>query len=283
MFRFATPVLCFRFLVSVSFLSFLLRLPAPTFGYSALPTMAKPVGTVAIIPARYASTRLPGKPLLRETGKPLIQHVYERAARAFSRVIVATDDDRILDAVRAFGGEAAMTSPRHPNGTCRIAEVAAKLKCSRVVNVQGDEPEIDLAHLRLVAKLLDDAPMATLAVRFTDSADAGKPDRVKVVLDKNDFALYFSRSRIPHSGDALLHLGLYAYTRKFLLEFVKLPAGRLEQAEKLEQLRALENGVRIKVGVVVGASIGGIDTPEDYRAFVERQGRAVTERTGGRL
>jgi 3-deoxy-manno-octulosonate cytidylyltransferase (CMP-KDO synthetase) len=238
--------------------------------------------TVALIPARFASTRLPGKPLLRETGKFLIQHVYERAARVFSRVIVATDDRRILEAVRSFGGEAAMTSARHPNGTCRIAEVAATLKAARIVNVQGDEPEADAKHLRLVATLLDDAPMATIAVPFSPDDDVENRARVKVVLDKNGFALYFSRSRIPSGGAALLHLGLYAYTRKFLLEFVKLSAGRLEQAEKLEQLRALENGVRIRVGVVSGVARGGIDTPEDYRAFVERQGRpAVARKTGG--
>jgi len=238
--------------------------------------------TVAIIPARFASTRLPGKPLLKETGKFLIQHVYERAARVFARVIVATDDRRILAAVRSFGGEAAMTSARHPNGTCRIAEVASTLKCSRVVNVQGDEPEVEAKHLRLVASLLDHANMATLAIPFSDPTETENPSRVKVVLDKSGFALYFSRSRIPSAGDALLHLGLYAYTRQFLLEFVKLSAGRLERAEKLEQLRALENGVRIRVGVVAGVARGGIDTAEDYRAFVERQGRpAGVRKTGG--
>ncbi len=239
-----------------------------------------PRRTLAVIPARYASTRLPGKPLLRETGKYLVQHVYERAAKAFDRVIVATDDDRILRAVRSFGGEAMMTSAKHPNGTCRIAEVASKTPCDRIVNVQGDEPEVDLRHLRLVAKLLDTAEMATLAVPFETETGAENPSRVKVVLDKKGFALYFSRSRIPHEGAALLHLGLYAYTRPFLLKFVKLPTGRLEQGERLEQLRALENGVRIRVGVVRGAARGGIDTAEDYRAFVERRA-AVAVRRGG--
>ena len=236
--------------------------------------------TLAVIPARYASTRLPGKPLLRETGKYLVEHAYERAAKVFDRVIVATDDDRILQAVRSFAGEAMMTSADHPNGTSRIAEIAKKIPCDRIVNVQGDEPEVDLKHLRLVAKLLDDAEMSTIAVPFESDADAENPNRVKVVLDKNGFAMYFSRSRIPHNGPALLHLGLYAYTRKFLLKFVKLQAGPLERGECLEQLRALENGVRIRVGVVKGAARGGIDTAEDYRAFVERRAAVAVNRGG---
>lgn len=225
---------------------------------------------VAVVPARYGSSRLPGKPLLAATGRPLIQHVVERASRVFPRVIVATDDRRILEAVRRFGGEAVMTSPRHDSGTSRAAEVVARLKCRRVVNVQGDEPEADPSHLLRVARLLDEAPMTTLAVPFARPEDADRPERVKVVLDRRGFALYFSRSRIPDGGLALLHLGVYGYSRRFLLQFARLRPTPLERAERLEQLRALEHGHRIRVGVVSGVPHGGIDTPQDYRAFVAR-------------
>ncbi|MBV8882249.1 MAG: 3-deoxy-manno-octulosonate cytidylyltransferase [Planctomycetaceae bacterium] len=232
---------------------------------------------VAVIPARYASTRLPGKPLLAETGKTLIQHVHEQVRRVagLDRIVVATDDDRIAQAVKAFGGEAVMTSNRHPTGTDRIAEAVKNIDCAKVVNVQGDEPEIEPELIETLIGLLDqDAEMATLAVPFENPQDALMSHRVKVVIDKHHNALYFSRSRIPYSNGtpspALLHLGLYGYTKAFLQRYVTLDSTPLEQAEKLEQLRALEHGYKIKVGIVKAKSLGGIDTPEDYAAFVKR-------------
>lgn len=246
---------------------------------------------VAVIPARFASTRLPGKPLLSDTGKPLIQHVVEAARRAQSlqRVIVATDDERIADAVRGFGGEVVMTRADHPTGTDRVAEVAATIPTAGIiVNVQGDEPEIEGASIdRLVALLRDypDAPMATLATPIRDEAIYRDPSCVKVVASSRGRALYFSRSPIPFHRDAapdfsdpaapaaLLHLGIYAYRRDFLLRVGDLPRSPLESFEKLEQLRVLEAGLPIAIGVVEEPSIG-IDTPEDYRRFVERRRRA---------
>lgn len=238
---------------------------------------------VAVVPARFASTRLPGKPLLSETGRPLIRHVVEAAARSsrLERVIVATDDDRILTAVRAFGGEAVMTREDHPSGTDRVAEVAAGLPDAEIiVNLQGDEPEIAGEALdRVVELLLDDpeVPMATLATPIRDEAIHRDPACVKVVLDARGRALYFSRSPIPMHRDGLpsgilglLHLGLYAYRRDFLMGLGKMAPSPLERAEKLEQLRVLEAGRPIAVGVVDEPSVG-IDTPEDYRRFVERQ------------
>ncbi len=231
---------------------------------------------VAVIPARFGSTRLPGKPLLKETGKYLIQHVYEQARRCarLGRVIVATDDERVLESVRSFGGEAVMTSLHHPSGTDRIAEAVRDVDCARVINIQGDEPEIEPGLIDTLIGLLDKAEMATLAVPFERPADAILPGRVKVVIDRHHNALYFSRSPIPHAlgggPPPLLHLGLYGYTKTFLLRYVALDRTPLEQAEKLEQLRALEHGYKIKVGIVRWTSTGGIDTSEDYAAFVER-------------
>ncbi len=253
------------------------------------PVNAPPLA-VAIIPARYASTRFPGKPLAAETGKPLIQHVVERVRRAIrvSRVLVATDDRRIADAVAAFGGHAVMTRDDHPNGTCRLAEVAAGLEprdAQLIVNVQGDEPEIEPAVIdRLVDALAADfdAPMATVASPFADDEDPDDPHIVKVVLDQRGRALYFSRCPIPfvrhdaappqQAGEApahLKHLGIYAYRRDFLLRYPTLPATPLEQTERLEQLRALEHGYAIAT-VVMPVRHHGIDTPEQYAAFVAR-------------
>jgi len=238
-----------------------------------------PGAVVAVIPARYASTRLPGKPLLKETGKTLIQHVYEsvRACKDLDRIIVATDDDRILQAVKAFGGEAVMTSAHHPTGTDRIAEAVRDLECAKIINVQGDEPEIEPALLTTLIGLLEKgAEMATLATPFKNPADAMISSRVKVVIDRHHNALYFSRARIPYANGngtaspALLHLGLYGYTKAFLQRYVTLDRTALEQAERLEQLRALEHGYKIKVGIVPWNSAGGVDTPEDYAAFVKR-------------
>jgi 3-deoxy-manno-octulosonate cytidylyltransferase (CMP-KDO synthetase) len=240
----------------------------------------------AIIPARYASSRFPGKPLARETGKYLIQHVYERVcqARGLSQVIIATDDQRIYDAVRGFGGDVAMTRADHVSGTDRIAEVAAGLEAELVLNVQGDEPEIEPASIELLISLMGrkpEASMATLACPFPTDADPSDPNAVKVVVDHHGMALCFSRSLIPYPRDAkgavdlpanwLLHLGIYAYRRAFLLSYAGLRPSRLEQVEKLEQLRALENGHRIVVGLVDRACVG-IDTPADYQAFVNRTG-----------
>jgi 3-deoxy-manno-octulosonate cytidylyltransferase (CMP-KDO synthetase) len=242
------------------------------------------MGIIAVIPARFASTRLPGKPLLSDTGRPLIQHVVEaaRRARSLDRVLVATDDPRIADAVAGFGGEFVMTRADHPTGTDRVAEVAARLTDARIiVNLQGDEPEITGAALDRVVALLDDdpdAPMATLATPIRAEAVYRDPSCVKVVVARNGRALYFSRSPIPHHRDGLppdgsdlayLHLGLYAYRREFLLRLAALPPAPLEAAEKLEQLRVLQAGHPIAVGLVDEPSIG-IDTPDDYRRFVER-------------
>ncbi len=241
---------------------------------------------VAVIPARFASTRLPGKPLLSDTGRPLIQHVVEGARRAtrLDRVIVATDDMRIAEAVAAFGAEYMMTRPDHPTGTDRVAEVAAGLPDARiVVNLQGDEPEISGHALDLVVSLLErdpDASTATLATPVASEEVYRDPSCVKVVCSGAGRALYFSRSPIPHHRDgvasrppgqplAYLHLGLYAYRRDFLLELAKLPPSPLESAERLEQLRVLEAGRPIAVGIVDEPSVG-IDTPEDYRRFVAR-------------
>ena len=236
-----------------------------------------------IIPARYASTRLPGKPLLRETGKPLIQHVYERAAlaRRASAVVVATDDPRILAAVESFGGKCAMTRADHPSGTDRVAEVAQGLEAGILVNLQGDEPLIDPADLDRLIGLLEDDPgagMATLAAPIRDEEQWRNPNCVKAVCGDDGAALYFSRSPIPHVRDGvpdfaarparlLQHVGIYAYRREFLLRFAALPPSPLEKLEKLEQLRALEAGCRIKVALVPRPTLG-VDTPEDYRRFV---------------
>ena len=248
---------------------------------------------IAVIPARFASTRLPGKPLLSETGKPLIQHVVEAAqqAQSLERIIVATDDPRIAAAVMSFGGEAMMTRADHSTGTDRVAEVAAQIEeAAIIVNIQGDEPEIAGPTIDRLARLLQDdpeAPMATLCTPIRDEAVYRDPSCVKVVCSRRGRALYFSRSPIPCYRDGLpvpttaagltlafLHLGLYAYRRDFLLSLGSLPTSPLEAAEKLEQLRVLEAGYPIAIAVVDEPSIG-IDTPEDYRRFVERCVTAV--------
>ncbi len=235
---------------------------------------------IGIIPARYQSTRLPGKPLLRETGKYLIQHVWERASRAASldAVVIATDDERILHAAEEFGADARMTAASHQTGTDRIAEVAAGIDCDIVVNIQGDEPEIEPAAIDLAVRTLREAPeaaMSTLAHRTTDAARAADPNVVKVVVARDGRALYFSRAPVPHPRDGhagasyLLHVGLYAYTKDFLLDYTQMPQTPLEDAEKLEQLRAVENGYVIQVAETEYEALG-VDTPADYDAFVER-------------
>lgn len=242
------------------------------------------MNAVAIIPARYASTRFPAKPLARETGKYLIQHVCERlaTARRISDIIVATDDERIRAAVESFGGRAVMTRDDHPSGTDRVAEVAAALDAELILNVQGDEPEIDAQHLDLLVERLQrdgDAAIGTLCCPFAPGADPRDPNKVKVVVSAAGRALYFSRSLIPFPRDAagvpgnstdwLLHVGVYAYRRDALVALASLPPSPLEQLEKLEQLRALENGLSIAV-VRVDHAAPGVDTPADYAAFVTR-------------
>ncbi len=233
-----------------------------------------------VIPARYASTRLPAKPLHPIAGKPLVQHVWERCARAkgIDKVIVATDDMRIAEAAFAFGADVAMTSDKHRSGTDRVAEVARKLKgFTHIINVQGDEPLVDPAVVtKLAATMVKDKKieMITSASIFTPDDDVTNPNMVKVVLDREGNGLYFSRSPIPYvRGDGLRptfyrHQGLYGYTTKFLLQFVKWKPGILEQAESLEQLRALENGTKIRVIMAKNAAVS-VDTPEDVAA-VER-------------
>jgi len=233
--------------------------------------MAKVIG---IIPARWASTRFPGKPLAEILGKPMIQHVYERAraARCLGRLLVATDDQRIFDAVTAFGGEAVMTRADHPTGTDRLAEAAAGLDVDIVVNIQGDEPMIDPEVIdAAAAPLIADSsiPMGTLRSRITEPADLHDPNVVKVVVDQHDFALYFSRALVPYArggttAEAVYyyHPGLYVYRKEFLLTYAALPPTPLEQTEKLEQLRALEHGYRIKVVETKHRPVS-VDTPQD--------------------
>ncbi|GIX46462.1 MAG: 3-deoxy-manno-octulosonate cytidylyltransferase [Candidatus Tectimicrobiota bacterium] len=239
---------------------------------------------LVVIPARYGSSRFPGKPLARLAGRPMIQHVYERAqqARLVDRVLVATDDRRIVAAVEAFGGQAILTSPAHPSGTDRIAEVVAQLPCEVVVNVQGDEPCIAPPAIdALIKPLLADPALAmtTLAHPLRSPEELLTPHVVKVVVDLASNALYFSRAPIPYHREAwpqaphLLpavavppgcyrHVGLYAYRRDCLLRLAQLPQTPLERVEALEQLRALEHGYRIRVVIGEFASIG-VDTPED--------------------
>ena len=243
--------------------------------------------TVIVIPARLASTRLPRKLLLDETGQTLLQHTYEAASRCqrVDRVIVAADSQEIAQAVQAFGGEVMMTDPKHTCGTDRVAEVARSLECDVIVNVQGDEPEIDPRSIDLVIDLLADTPkadVATVATPIRNRDLLEDPACVKVVRDDGQFAMYFSRSVIPHPRrweDGLLqqspalfwqHVGLYAYRRPFLLEAPALPVAAIESTESLEQLRWLHAGYAIRVGEVAQAA-PGIDTPNDYAAFVSRQ------------
>ena len=241
--------------------------------------------SLVVIPARFASVRLPGKTLLRDTGKYLVQHVYEQATLAslVDDVLVATDDERVVEAVASFGGKAVMTSPDHRSGTDRVAEAARHSNADIVVNVQGDEPEIEPEAIDLVVQLLQrhpNADMSTLACPLRDIARASNPHLVKVVLDAFGYALYFSRAPIPASKqypevpaaegiNFLAHVGIYGFRRDFLCTFANLDRSPLEQHESLEQLRALEHGYKIIVGVS-SYQARGIDTPEEYAAFVER-------------
>ncbi len=235
--------------------------------------------TVAIIPARYGSTRFPGKPLALIAGKPMIQRACESTMLCpdIDEVVVATDDQRIVDVVQGFGGKAVMTSSEHKTGTDRIAEAIVDIPADLIVNVQGDEPIMPHQVLsQLIVKMRETgADMGTAAVPFSISGRAPEdPNAVKVVCDKRGFALYFSRSLIPfprgggQSVEALLHWGLYAYTRQFLQQFVTWPQGQLENCEMLEQLRALENGGKIWVLKTNHKSVG-VDVPEDIKILEE--------------
>jgi len=228
---------------------------------------------VVIIPARYESTRLPGKPLADLHGQPMIQRVYARAqlTRDLDRVLVATDDERIRAAVSAFGGDVVMTSRTHRTGTDRIAEVAAGLGEEIVVNIQGDEPLVDGFVVDAAVEALEADPESAMStvVHPADPDGLDDPNRVKVALDFAGRALYFSRSRIPYPRDPSAgprwwqHVGLYAYRRPFLLEFVRLAPGHLERIESLEQLRAMEHGYKIRVAIVEGWRGVPVDVPED--------------------
>ncbi len=278
------------------------------------------VKTIVCIPARYASTRFPGKVLARDTGKFLIQHTWEQARRAKlpQRVVIAADDDKIVEAARSFGAECVLTSTKHNSGTDRIAEAVGRTDAEIIINVQGDEPQIDPDHIDYLARLLGDspeAPMATLATGFASREQIADPNVVKVVIgiadcglriadshtgpaatnrlpttdyrlpDQVARAIYFSRSVIPYDreragvgevGHYLRHIGIYAYRREFLLTITALPQTPAEKLEKLEQLRALENGYTILVGKVEH-TCEGIDTPEQYAAFVKRMARRNCE------
>lgn len=242
------------------------------------------VKVVIVIPARYASTRFPGKVLAYKTGKFLLQYTWEQACRSkkASQVIIAADDEKIVEACRSFGAQCVMTSEHHQSGTDRIAEAVINIQTDIVINLQADEPEIDPAHIDLLAELLENNPdsqMATLAAPFEHIQDVANPNMVKAIVDKKGRAIYFSRSPIPYDRDAagigastayLRHIGMYAYRKQFLKTFTSLPQSTLEKIEKLEQLRALENGYSIQVGTVSHVA-EGIDTPEQYAAFVKRQ------------
>jgi len=236
----------------------------------------------AIIPARIGSTRLPRKPLLEETGRPLIVHVVDHVKRAgkIDVVIVATDSDEIARAVEAHGGTARMTSPDHRSGTDRVAEVARDLDHAAFINVQGDEPDLDPDDLDRLAEALEEDPTAiwTLAVPIEDEETWRDPHSVKVVVDENGRALSFTRSPVPYAANfedvrgprlARKHLGVYGFPRELLFRFTSLEPTALEECERLEQLRALGHGIPIRV-LEAASAPNGIDTPEDYRRFVER-------------
>jgi 3-deoxy-manno-octulosonate cytidylyltransferase (CMP-KDO synthetase) len=239
----------------------------------------KKLRAVGLIPARFASSRFPGKLLANLNGRPVLEWVYLSAKKpkAFERIIVATDDYRILRAAANFGAEAVLTQKNHPSGTDRIAEAARKLNCDVVVNLQGDHPFVPAAMIRnLLASFADKkVQAATLAYPEKDAKKLKNPNLVKTVFDKNNFALYFSRSTIPwEAKEAHIHIGLYAFQKKFLLNLVQKKPAPLEKKEKLEQLRILENGTPLKV-VLVKEAVPSIDVPEDMAkaaAWAEKRG-----------
>ncbi|HUV40698.1 MAG TPA: 3-deoxy-manno-octulosonate cytidylyltransferase [Sedimentisphaerales bacterium] len=238
---------------------------------------------IICIPARYGSTRFPGKVLAKDTGKFLIQHTWQQAclAKLPHRVIIAADDHRVLEAAQSFGAECLMTRTDHKSGTDRIAEAVTKIDCDIVINLQADEPEIDPANIDCLAQLLiknPDYQMATLAAEFQNTEEIANPDIVKVITDSNNKAVYFSRAAIPYDREKsgvgelhqyLRHIGIYAYRKEFLQKITTLPQTPLEKIEKLEQLRAIENGLPIIAAKVRHTCIG-IDTPQQYAQFVKR-------------
>jgi len=248
------------------------------------------VKVVVCIPAHYASTRFPGKVLAKDTGKFLIQHTYEQACKAKlpEKVIIAADDEKVLAAAKSFGAPCVLTSPSHNSGTDRIAEALCCVDVEVIVNVQADEPEIDPQNIDHLAELLmenPDYPMGTLAADFLNPEQVADPNIVKVIVDCAGRAIYFSRAPIPFDREKtgigsveqyLRHIGIYAYRKEFLLRFTSLPQTQLEKIEKLEQLRAIENGFDILVGKVA-STYDGIDTPEQYTEFVKRYKILVTE------
>ncbi|MCU0576283.1 MAG: 3-deoxy-manno-octulosonate cytidylyltransferase [Desulfobacterota bacterium] len=234
------------------------------------------MGVVAVIPARYGSSRFPGKPLVDVAGKPMIRRIYEQVKTCpdVDRVLVATDDERIADAVTSFGGRAVMTSPDCPSGTDRVAQAVAGMEADHIVNVQGDQVVLDLDALsRLIRALKAGAAMATVAT-LLQAAERDDPNCVKVVCALNGDALYFSRSAIPferhpdHNG-MLKHIGIYGFARQTLLRFNALPPSPLELTESLEQLRALENGIPIKV-IIAAGEFHEINTPSDLERLLKR-------------
>ncbi len=256
--------------------------------------MPTATSVLAIIPARYQSTRFPGKPLVDLGGRPMIEHVYRRAAaaRMVDHVLVATDDDRIAAAVDAFGAHAVLTRADHPSSTERLAEVVADLPCGVVVNIQGDEPMIDPSAIDAAVAVLvgDETISISTLCRPLGDGELASPHVVKVVRDLDDYALYFSRAPIPHAREgepvtavARAHVGLYVYRREVLLRLAALPPTPLERLEQLEQLRALQHGVRIKV-VETTHDSPGVDTPEDLERIQRRlaAGHAGTTAVGGR-
>jgi len=237
-----------------------------------------PGGVLGVIPARYGAQRFPGKPLAELWGKPMLRHVWERAraARGLDELVIATDDERIAAVARAWGAAAEMTSPDCASGTDRVAEVTRRRSEARVIlNLQGDEPELETgAVTRLIETMIGDPGirMGTIAHHEPDLAALATPDVVKVVVDLDGFALFFSRADIAgasQGGPALRHAGVYSFRRETLLEFAAWPPGALEKAERLEQMRALERGVRIKV-VLGHQPFAGVDTPEQLAALEAR-------------
>lgn len=243
-----------------------------------------------IIPARYASSRFPGKPLAMLGGKPVIERVYEQVASVLDDAYVATDDERIFNTVESFGGKAVMTRTDHKSGTDRIEEAVEKLGCQSdvIVNIQGDEPFIQRSQIETVCRSFDDpnTQIATLGIRFQSMEAVMNPNSPKIVLDNNGYAMYFSRSVIPFIRGVeeqdwlahypfLKHIGLYAYRREVLAQLTRLPQSSLEKAESLEQLRWLQNGFRIKVGLTDVETVG-IDTPQD----LEKANRILAAQEG---
>jgi 3-deoxy-manno-octulosonate cytidylyltransferase (CMP-KDO synthetase) len=238
--------------------------------------------TAGVIPARWASARFEGKVLAPIDGRPMIEHVWQRTrqCRRIDEVWIACDDQRVYDAACAFGAKAIMTDPKHASGTERIAEAAVKIKADIFVNIQGDEPLIDPGVIDALVRMMQEDPscsMGTVVSRLTDPEDLNNPNVVKVVVDRDGYALYFSRVAIPFNRDKKFsteivyykHIGLYAYRRDFLLNWKNFPVSQLEVAERLEQLRVLEAGGKIKVFVTEFESVG-VDTPQDVKRVAAR-------------